>query len=250
MKIIDKSRQMIRIVKFLPVFGLLASCGLGFLASQPWIANADNNQVLFIGDSIFALSGDIQKNLHRKNGGTFRNYTTSGAQIDGGILAPSVRRQFQRAISRRSDSKVVVMDGAGNDILIPVVTLRDPYDCQTQNHENGVLSDRCTNFIDDLYVEVVDLLNDMSSSGITDVVYLGYYYTKAGLLGADDLDEAVDYGDQILARACRASTVNCVFVDPRDVIKDSDIVLDGVHPSRSGSDKLADLIWSELRSRI
>lgn len=244
------SKQIIKIIGIIPVFGLLVSCGLGVFASRPWITNADNNNVLFIGDSIFALSGDIQENLHSRNRGTFRNYTTSGAEIDGGILAPSVRRQFERAISSRSDSTVVVMDGAGNDILIPVVTLRDPYDCQTQDYESGVLSDRCRRFIDDIYVEVVDLLNEMSASGIQEVIYLGYYYTKSGFLRADNLEEAVDYGDTILARACRASTVSCVFVDPRNVISDSDIVRDGVHPNRSGSNKIADLIWRELSSRI
>lgn len=228
----------------------LASCGLGTIASAPWIANADNNDVVFIGDSIFALSGGIQASLHARNGGTFRNYTTSGAELEGGILAPSVRAQFNRSVSDNPNSRIVVMDGGGNDILIPAVTLFDPYDCKTQWYEFGRLSRSCRNFIDDIYVDAVDLLNDMSASGVTDVVYLGYYYTKGGLLGANDLDEAVDYGDGALAQACANSVVNCDFVDPRSTIRNSDIVIDGVHPATSGSNKLADLIWPKLQPKL
>ncbi|MEO1339156.1 MAG: hypothetical protein AAFV29_26170 [Myxococcota bacterium] len=139
-----------------------------------------------------------------------------------------------------------MMDGGGNDILIPAVTLFDPYDCKTQWYEFGRLSRRCQDFIDDIYIDAVNLLNDMSAAGLQDIIYLGYYYPKGGLLGADDLDEAVDYGDATLARACRLSAARCSFVDPRSTIRNSDIVVDGVHPSSSGSNKLADLIWPRL----
>lgn len=225
---------------------VLGGCGLGQLMSAPWITNANNNNVVFLGDSIFALSGDIQKSLHAKAGGTFRNYTTSGAQLDGGIINPSIRGQFERAESDNPNSSIVVMDGGGNDILIPTIALADPYDCKTQWYEFGRLSKTCRDYIDDLYVDVVDLLNDIHASGVNNVVYLGYYYTKAGLLGANDLDEAVDYGDKILASACKNSTVNCSFVDPRPVINSSDIKSDGVHPTTSGSNKIANLIWAKL----
>ncbi len=230
--------------------GLMASCGFGVLFSAPWIKDADNDDVVFIGDSIFALSGEVQASLYARNGGTFRNYTTSGAELEGGSLAPSVREQFDRSVSDDPTSPIVVMDGGGNDILIPAVTLLDPYDCKTQWYEFGRLSRRCRDFIDDIYVDAVDLLNDMAVSGVNEVIYLGYYYPKGGLLGADDLDEAVDYGDGVLAQACAFSAVDCVFIDPRSTIKKSDIIIDGVHPATSGSNKLADLIWSELEPRL
>ncbi|MFP2933167.1 hypothetical protein ACLESO_50080 [Pyxidicoccus sp. 3LG] len=229
---------------------LLAGCGLGQLMSAPWIADADNDDVVFLGDSIFALSGGIQSALHAEAGGTFRNYTTSGAELEGGLITPSIRGQFELAESDNPNSHIVVMDGGGNDILIPTISLADPYDCKTQWYEFGRLSQRCREYIDDIYVEVADLLNDMSTSGVTDVVYLGYYHLKGGLLGADDLDEAVDYGDQVLAAACSNAVVDCAFVDPRPVITNADIKSDGVHPATSGSNKIAGLIWAELEPRL
>jgi lysophospholipase L1-like esterase len=232
------------------VLAALTGCGLGVLLSKPWIRNANNNEVVFFGDSIFALSGEIQARLHSLNGNqTFRNYTTSGAELTGGLIQPSIEQQIDIANADNPNSTVVVMDGGGNDILIPAVAL-DPYDCLTQWYEFGRLSSRCKGFIDDIYVDGVDLLNGLHADGITHVVYLGYYYTKNGLLWVDDLEEAVDYGDMRLAQACTNSIVACTFVDPRSTIRDSDITGDGVHPNATGSRKLADLIWPVLRTKL
>ena len=159
----------------------LSGCALGVLLSKPWIRNANNNRVVFFGDSIFALSGEIQKILYGNAGGTFRNYTTSGAELVGGAIAPSVEQQIATANADNPNSTVVVMNGGGNDILIPAVAL-DPYNCLTQWYEFGRLSASCKSFIDDIYVDGVDLLNGLAADGVTDVVYLGYYYTKNGLL--------------------------------------------------------------------
>jgi lysophospholipase L1-like esterase len=232
------------------VLAMLSGCGLGVLLSKPWIRNANNNKVVFFGDSIFALSGEIQARLHSLNGNrTFRNYTTSGAELIGGAIAPSVEQQIGIANTDNPNSTVVVTNGGGNDILIPAVAF-DPYDCLTQWYEFGRLSSSCKALIDDIYVDGVDLLNGLHADGITHVIYLGYYYTKNGLLLVDDLEEAIDYGDMRLGQACTNAVVDCTFIDPRGAIRDSDITGDGVHPNATGSRKLADLIWPVLRTKL
>lgn len=227
----------------------LVGCALGQLLSVPWIRDADDNRVVFIGDSIFALSGEIQDNLYAYAGGTFRNYTTSGAQLFGGIIEPSIIQQYEIARSDDPSSHIFVMNGGGNDILIPAIAF-DPYNCLTQWWEWGRLSRSCRSFIDDIYVDGVNQLNRMHAEGVTDVIYLGYYYTKNGILWVDDLEEAVDYGDTRLAQACANSVVNCTFIDPRSTIRDRDILVDGVHPDSGGSRKLADLIWPVLEPKL
>jgi lysophospholipase L1-like esterase len=231
------------------LLAMLSGCALGTLLSKPWIRNANNNKVVFFGDSIFALSGEIQARLYSLAGGTFRNYTTSGAELVGGLIQPSVEQQIVTANVDNPNSTVVVMNGGGNDILIPAIAL-DPYNCMTQWWEFGRLSSTCRAFIDDIYVDGVDLLNGLHADGVTDVVYLGYYYTKNGLILADDLEEAIVYGDGKLNLACQNSVVNCTFIDPRAAIRDSDITADGVHPTTAGSRKLADLIWPVLRTKL
>lgn len=243
-------RSVARGVAIALLVSAATGCGLGVLASAPWISDADDDDVVFLGDSIFALSGEIQQNLHARAGGTFRNYTTSGAELVGGILAPSIVQQYGMALSDPVFSPIVVMDGGGNDILLPVLAAFDPYDCKTQWWEWGRLSRSCRSFIDDIYVDGVNLLNDMHADGVTDVVYLGYYYTKNGLFALDDLEEAIDYGDGKLAQACAYSAANCTFIDPRGAIRDSDILIDGIHPNTTGSNKLADLIWPVLAPKL
>ncbi|MDX1457091.1 MAG: SGNH/GDSL hydrolase family protein [Marinobacter sp.] len=225
----------------------LTGCGgAGGLLSNPRVSDADNDQVITIGDSIFALSGELQDFLEDRAGESFRRYTLSGAELTGGIVATSIADQYDIARADNPAIDTVVMDGGGNDILIPAIMF-DPYDCKTQWYEFGQLSSSCKALIDDLYVEGVNLLNDMHADGVDNVIYLGYYYTKNGLFLLDSMEEAVDYGDMALANACNYSAVNCQFVDPRSAINDSDIIADGIHPNTNGSRKLADLVWPRLQ---
>lgn len=226
----------------------LTGCGgVGGLLSNDRVSDADNDQVVTIGDSIFALSGELQDFLESYAGETFRRYTISGAELKGGIVATDIYGQYNIAKRDNPNIETIVMDGGGNDILIPSIALFDPYNCKTQWYQFGRLSSTCKNFIDDIYVDAVNLLNKMNADGVDNVIYLGYYYTKNGLFLLDSMEEAVDYGDMRLAQACRYSAANCKFVDPRSSINDSNIIFDGIHPNTEGSRKLANLIWPVLR---
>lgn len=226
---------------------LLLSASLVGCGGGSTVADADNDQVITLGDSIFDLSNEIQQNLEAYAGQTFRKYTKSGAELNGGLIQ-SVYSQYAEAKSDNANIETVVMDGAGNDILIPVLTLFDPYNCKVDWWEFGKLSSSCKNLINDLYVEAVTLLNRMDADGVDHVIYLGYYHTKDMLVNnLSALKQAVDYGDAKLAQACSYSTANCQFIDPRSVINNSDIKSDGIHPTTSGSRKLADLIWPKLQ---
>jgi lysophospholipase L1-like esterase len=227
--------------------GLTGCGGVGGLLSNDRVSDADNDQVVTIGDSIFALSGELQDFLESYAGETFRRYTISGAELKGGIVATDIYGQYNIARNDNPNIDTIVMDGGGNDILIPAIALFDPYNCKTQWYQFGRLSSTCKNFIDDIYVDAVNLLNRMHADGVDNVIYLGYYYTKNGLFLLDSMEEAVDYGDMRLAQACRYSAANCKFVDPRASINDNNIILDGIHPNTEGSRKLANLIWPVLQ---
>jgi len=243
-----KGFKMKNIIALLLISVGLTGCGgIGSLASNERVSDADNNQVVTVGDSIFALSGKLQDILEGYAGETFRQYTISGAEVTGGIFATDIATQFQIAKNDNPNIETVVMDAAGNDILIPIIALFDINNCKTEWYQWWGLSSSCKNLIDDLYVDVVELLNEMDDSGVENVIFVGYYHTKNALFWLDDVEEAVDYGDMRLAQACANSRANCTFVDPRAVINDSDIIIDGIHPTTSGSQKLADLVWPILQ---
>lgn len=217
----------------------IVGCSIG----NPYVHEADRNDIITIGDSIFDLSGEIQLFLEEYAGQTFRNYTQSGAELDGGIFARPIVDQYADAKSVNPNISTIVMDGGGNDILIPAVIF-DPYGCKTHWWRWNI-SNSCENLINDIYVEAVTMLNGMDSDGIDNILYLGYYYTTG--FNAN-LRQAIDYGDYRLEQACSNSTVNCTFIDPRNAIDSSDIISDGIHPSTSGSRKISNLIWPHLQS--
>ncbi len=223
------------------------------MLSAPWIRSADLNAVVNLGDSIFALSGKIHDNLQAKAGKTFRNYCVSGANFASDNVATTidVAEQYATAKGDSSFIKTVLLDGGGNDILIPA-TAFDPYNCKVDWWESG-LSSTCKALIDDVYVDMVDLFNQMGRDGVQNLIHLGYYNLKNGLIGSTSLNKAVAYGDTKMAQAVANATAgpaSRVFIDPRSAMTSSDITFDGVHPNDSGSAKLANLIWPILQTKL
>jgi len=233
--------QTISYTKSLAAVKLLASAFIaisvvGCTGGNPYVTSADRNEIITVGDSIFDLSGELQVFLEQKAGQTFRNYTQNGAKIAG------ISQQYTDAKADDANIQTIVMDAGGNDILIPAI-LFDPQKCKTRWYRPN-LSSKCKAFIDDVYVDGVNLLNSMDADGVSDVIFLGYYHTTGNQA---NLVQAVDYGDTKLSQACANSTANCTFVDPRSAIVAADVKSDGIHPTTSGSQKLADLIWPELQ---
>jgi len=215
------------------------------LISVPVITSASRNDVVNLGDSIYALSGKIQDYLHSWSGQTFRRYALSGSMVS------HISDQYDEAKADDSNINTIFMDAGGNDILIPA-NLFDPYNCKVDWWESG-LSSTCKNLINDVYVDVVNLLNEMGRDGVDNIIYLGYYHVKNGLFATTGLNQAVDYGDAKLSLAVTNATAASnyrVFLDPRPYVTSSDIIYDGVHPNDSGSYKCAQLIWAKLQPKL
>ena len=220
---------------------ILASSLIGCIG-KPYEENASRNDVITIGDSIFDLNEVIEETLESYAGETFRNYTQSGAKLQGGVFARPVVGQYSDARSTDSNISTIVMNGGGNDLLLPAY-LFDPYKCRTRWYRRN-LSKACANLIDDLYVTAVNLLNDMAYDGVDNVIWLGYYELP-GL--NSNLTKALNYGDDFLSYACEVSSnANCQFVDPRGTIPASQVNRDAIHPTPEGSVNLANQIWPVL----
>jgi len=221
---------------------VIAASVVGCSIEPNYIETADRNDVITLGDSIFDLNGVIQSTLEGYAGETFRDYTTSGAEISGGSLAPAVDVQYGVANSTNGAIDTILMNGGGNDILIPAM-LFDPYGCRTRWYRWNP-SNSCVNLIQDTYVSAVNLLNQMDADGVQNVVYLGYYETPRGNA---NLTKAIQLGDDYLSYACTTGTVaDCAFVDPRGTIPASQVESDDIHPTPAGSVALADQVWPVL----
>jgi hypothetical protein len=245
-----KSWSIVRVAVVVLLVLVMSGCGI---FSVSWIRSASRNDVVNVGDSIFALSGKIHDNLQSWAGQTFRRYSKSGAYLTGGdSITPSVDMQYATARSDNPNIKTIFMDGGANEVLIPYVLLFDPYNCNVDWWESG-LSSSCKALLNDVYVDAVNQLNQMGRDGVQNIIYLGVYHVKNGLFGSTGLNPAADYGDTKLAQAIANATAVSnyrVFIDPRPYIVNSDLIVDGVHPNDSGSYKLASLIWAKLQPKL
>lgn len=205
-----------------------AGCDSGFDMTD---FKATDKNVAVLGDSIFDLSGVIQKKLHSLAGKTYEDYSMSGAKIAG------VVSQWQRAIGYNKYLKTIVMDGGGNDILIGN---------ESTCGSTVSLPAACEQLIDGAVDKAENVLDSMYLAGVGNVVYLGYYHVKGDKA---KLNLAVDYGDQQISLACGSSRAHCWFVDPRADFAGKEatyIKSDNIHPTTTGSNVLAAKIWSTM----
>ena len=133
--------------------GLIFMVSVVGCSGNPYVSNAERNEIITLGDSIYDLSGEIQMFLEQDAGETFRDYTQSGAELAGGSLATSVIKQYADAKADNSTIETIVMNGGGNDILIPAMIF-DPYRCKTKWYRPN-LTNSSISLVDDVYVDAV-----------------------------------------------------------------------------------------------
>lgn len=234
----EKSVAALKLVGGLLIAGSLVAC-----SGNPYEESAQRMDVISIGDSIFDLNGVIEDDLEAFAGTTFRNYTQSGAELSGGSLSTAVDQQYADAKATDANISTIIMDGGGNDILIPAMTF-DRYGCRTRWYRPNI-SNSCVNLIQDQYVNAVNLLNQMNADGVDNIVWLGYYELPNGNA---NLTQALNLGDDLLGTACETTTsASCSFVDPRGTVPASQVESDNIHPTVAGSHNLANQIWPVLQ---
>ena len=194
-------------------------------------------KTLIVGDSVFALSGEIRRELQKLAGESIESRAQSGAKMlsRSGVLSP-IPTQYQRVQGRGYDT--VIMNGGGNDVLI-----------DNRRRCRAPLSDYCRNLLGEINQRAQDLMRDMVTNGVKNIIFLGYYHLPGSL---SSLDESTNYGSELMLPVCEQNfpEVNCAAVDSRKIFKDQAgvIGLDGIHPSTKGARLLAKGIWQKWES--
>ncbi len=210
---------------------------------------ADEWDVQIVGDSVFDLSGDIHDVLQYLSGKSYKDRSVSGAKI------AAIDSQLAKAESR-SSLKSVIADGGANDIL------QGTADCDTDPLTSG-----CLDVLDYVNDKMWNMILDMYYGPSDSHVWMGYYHVKASEVEKNeaidyvydnaypDLFDFTPYGGTAYAGTVSGygeyygSTLNgfsIAVADPRDFIFPTDIKSDDIHPTYSGSEKLANLIWGVM----
>lgn len=224
-------------MRFFSLFTLGLATALA-TATTAVTATATTRTVI-IGDSMFwsgmpfwgGQPSPLSKWLETWAGHSIENHALVGASLEDGWVK-SIRAQYHD-LNKQPNITTLIMDGGGND----VISHRN--DCEQWNQA-------CRDMVDRSMGIAASILDDAHKDGISDVIYLGFYYLKG-------LENAADYADTKMRTVCSDAPVECYFVDPRynattgTGLKTPDMLGgDGIHPTQEGYKVLAQLIWDTV----
>lgn len=207
---------------------------LALLFSAPGHAGnppVNAGDTLIVGDSVFALSGDIRRYLEQDLDEVVDSHARSGCQMIGGNLLCSRRYAIPRQYANASKTGIdtVIFNGGGNDIQL--------------NSCRPSLS-ACMPLLNSLEAEIATLVQQMKADGIENIIFLGYYNATGQAAELREINEySMDY------KAANYPAMGVTFIDVRDAFNGNEaqyIANDGIHPTAAGSRVLADLILQEL----
>lgn len=180
----------------------------------------NGSDVLIIGDSFFAMSGEIKQFLEqhaREEGVIDQNESFRSGAVSGAVIS-EISQQYSNASPK---PKWVIMDAGGNDCL-----RGDP-----QSAVN----------------EVQPLLDKMRDNGTEKVLWMRYPEPQGMFAGnlKPNLDALMPQVESI----CAASTnPEVLWVDLRPVWEmNSSYTSDGIHPTTEGSRVTADAFWDAIK---
>ncbi len=189
-----------------------------------------NSPIVLLGDSIFAMSGEIKNELQRLSGEQYRSYYVSGAELENSRIS-NIPDQYNKAIGTNSAIKTIILDGGGNDVQNGAGSI-----CRSST---GV-SAQCKNALQAPLNAADRLFTEMRADGVQNIVYMNYFYIQEAAK-----KPAFDWmHDQLEILAERHS---CIIVDPMPYMTPGYIGPDNMHPNAAGSRMLAGLIWDAMQ---
>lgn len=190
------------------------------------------NCVVMLGDSIFALTGAIERNLRNYSHQKYRTYYMSATQMAGGV--DDIESQYDRAI-RQGRIRTIIMDGGGNDFLIG----------------GGFMAPQTViNEINNAYKRI---FKKASEDGVENIVVMGYYKTGTTSAITDQSEADVRNITLTAVDTFGGSLQKAVHWDPSDDPyfankRPAQYTLEGIHPNGAAANEMAKMIWQTMQN--
>jgi lysophospholipase L1-like esterase len=215
----------------------------------------------FVGDSYItgALSPALQASLDPilMMAGQVTGYTNKAvagtAMAAGGIgLIPP---QYDSLVG--TDVRLVILDGGGNDILIPA-TGSPGTNCK--NMAGNSMTKACQDIISAALAAGATLMQKMADNGVKDVIFFGYPHVPPSTLGGTNGNELIDYATPLTKASCdgelmaTGGKLTCHFIDLRTPFGNSGVAGtpniggDNVHPTAAGQAIIAGEIEKVMKA--
>jgi hypothetical protein len=213
------------------------------------------SETVIIGDSyINWASHDLPAQLATLAGESWRLHAVGGASLAQGGIAQLIPDQFESAVTEDKNIKFVVMDGGGNDILIPDATMYPTADCK--NETMSPSDPICVAIVKQSFDVANKLFDRMAAVGVSDVLFFFYPHVPDGTpIGGASPNAMLDYALPMIKGQCASTEqrtmgkLRCHFVDMIPVFEGhADYFAPAdIHPNTMGASKMAAAIWAEMQ---
>lgn len=225
-------------------------------------AGADNRppcmknprQVISIGDSYMNwVSHTFPQDLDAAAGVTFRPTYSIGAYAMGSGGIGLIPTQFDTALMQDKDIILVVMDGGGNDVLVPAPGRPD---CKNMANAASVVG--CQEIVTVALAASETLMNKMVAAGVRDVIYFFYPHVPAPTpIGGNYPNVMLDYALPKVKAFCDGVTAktqgkgNCWFIDTIPLFEGHPeyFAPTDIHENSMGSKVIAKAIVDMMKSK-
>jgi hypothetical protein len=214
------------------------------------------NQVVLIGDSyVNWISHTFPADLAREAGVTYRIYAVGGTAMASGGLG-LIPPQFDQAIAADPNIIAVVMDGGGNDILVPD-TAQFPQGGECKQSATSPMIPDCQAIVQKAVDKALELMNTAADKGVRDVVYFYYPHVPDGtLVGGAHPTVILDYALPLVKATCDGARVRtggrltCHFLDLIPVFDGHPdyFAFTDIHPTPTGSAAMAKAVWDLMKN--
>jgi hypothetical protein len=222
----------------------------GFL---PWCVD-NPSQVVIVGDSYINWgTHTLPADLAAESGQQWRLYAVGGASMASGGATGFIPDQLELAIAQDPEIRTVVMDGGGNDILIPNALFAGSQDCK--NDPNAGQVEVCRMIVDLALEASEKMMMRAADIGVRDTVYFYYPEVPEGTaLGGSNPNAILNYALPLAREQCESAfeltggRMRCHFVDMIPVFEgQSNVFAPGdIHPNSNGSALMAEAIWQTM----
>jgi hypothetical protein len=169
-----------------------------------------------------------------------------------GLIPP----QFDQALAADPDITTVVMDGGGNDVLVPDA-MQWPQGSSCKNDLNSPNIPDCQKIVATAIDAAGVLMDKMAAAGVKEVVYFFYPHVPEGtLIGGLHPDAILDYAISKVKAFCdgahdrTSGKLTCHFIDMIPVFDGHPdwFAPTDIHPNSLGSAAMAKAVWGVMKS--
>jgi hypothetical protein len=222
---------------------------------------SDPNQIVEIGDSyINWISHTFPTDMNAVSSLTIEDFAIGGTSMGSGGIS-LIPPQFDTALAKHPNILAVIMDGGGNDVLVPD-TAQFPQggQCKMMGAQSPSISD-CQKIVDKALEAGKALFLHMADKGVKDAVFFFYPHVPLNTpVGGTDPNGMLDYAlpkikascdgaYQLSTQANPAKPIRCHFVDMVPVFDGHPdyFAPTDIHPNPTGSKAMAAAVWAKMK---